>query len=672
MKKLLFFLLFLSVTNLSFSQNNSIVDSLLVELNSKSIKDSIRVKILCELCSQLTFSDPQKSMEYGEKGIALAQKNNFARSKANCLYEMGVVYYYQGSYDKSLDSYLKGLQILEILYEKTTDTTKKEIRQTIGDHLHDIGKVYYRQHLYENALKSYNQALSIYKELKYKKGVAGCYNNMAGVYDAQGDFDKTLYYLQQFLKMAEEMGHKPRIATGINNIGLTYKIKGDYKTALEYLLKALKIREELNDTKGLAYSHIDIGNLYLEQKNIEKALSYLHKALEYSIKANAKERIKESYESLANAYAQSKNFNRAYEYRVLLSNLKDTLFNEESVKQMAEMSAKYETDKKQHQIELLEKDKELQLSNIDKSRAETKKQQIQKLAFASGFILLCLLGIVALRSYRQKQRDHQNLTFQKTIIEAKNKDITDSIKYAKRIQGAILPPETHWHKLLPDSFVYYRPKDILSGDFYWIEENDEAVFIAAVDCTGHGVPGALMSIVGYNLLNKAVLEQNLQQPAEILNMLNKWVTITLRQTIDDSSVRDGMDISLCRISKKTNELQWAGAFNPLYIVRNGKLKELRGDKFPIGIFINESMDEFTSHTEQLYSGDTLYLFTDGYADQFGGPKGKKFKYKNLQELLLSKNSETMEKQKENLESTLEDWKGELEQVDDILVIGVRI
>lgn len=655
-----------------FSQNNTPHDSLIKKLSKYKTSDTVYVTTACELCAEKTFSDPLKAIEFAEKGIAASEKNKFYKEQANCLFNLGVVYYYQGNYDKSLSSYLKGLELLETLHAKSQGGTGKEVYKLMGDHLHDIGKVYNRLSQYENALKSFDRALIIFRELNYKRGISGCYNNMAGVYDGLKDFDKTLYYLQESLKIAEELGDKNRIATGITNIGLTYKIKGDYDKALKYLKKGLKLREAANDIKGLAYSYVGIGQIYIDKKNPVKALEYLVKALDYSIRTKAKERIKESYASLAQGYALSGNFKEANKYNILLMNLKDSLITEKSLKQAAEMSAKYENDKKEQHIELLEKDKELQKSKAAKSRAEVKKQQVQKFAFATGFFLICVLVIVVLRSYRRKQKDNQNLAYQKTIIEEKNKDITDSIKYAKRIQEAIMPPEKLWHDILPDSFVFYKPKDILSGDFYWIEQDGEAIYVAAVDCTGHGVPGALMSIVGYNLLNKAVLEQKITQPSKILDQLNKWISITLRQSMSDSSVRDGMDITLCKINKNKKNLQVSAAFNSLYHIRSQILTEIKGDKFPVGIFIDETMRSFAHHELELQQGDLLYLFTDGFSDQFGGENGKKFKYAKLKELLISICHLPIQEQKNFLDQTFEDWKGSLEQVDDVCIIGIRI
>ncbi len=285
--------------------------------------------------------------------------------------------------------------------------------------------------------------------------------------------------------------------------------------------------------------------------------------------------------------------------------------------------------------------------------------------------------IMAQRDSLEEQRNmlsdaNTSLQHAYTDIEEKNRHIEDSIRYAKRIQNAILPPDQYVRRLFTDYFILYLPKDIVSGDFYWVSHTDNKAFIAAVDCTGHGVPGAFMSIVGHDRLNYAVNVEDAIHPADILNCLNKGVTGTLRQTRSELSVKDGMDIALISIDFDTNQLEYAGAFNQLYRITDNELQQIPADKFPIGAFVGEELNKFKNHEIKLKSGDVLYVFSDGYADQFGGPRNKKFMTKRFRELLLEIHKEPMKKQKEILAQKLHDWKGENDQVDDVLVIGIRI
>jgi ligand-binding sensor domain-containing protein/serine phosphatase RsbU (regulator of sigma subunit) len=324
------------------------------------------------------------------------------------------------------------------------------------------------------------------------------------------------------------------------------------------------------------------------------------------------------------------------------------------------------------------------------------------------FIVVCIFLIVVIVfsfvKYREKQLIKEKQLLEEKVeerteevvqksaeIAQKNKDIIDSITYAKRIQDAILPSNEMFTRELPQTFVLFDPKDIVSGDFYWLTTKDNKSLFAAVDCTGHGVPGAFMSIVGYNLLDKIVGEYGITEPAEILNELNKGVEETLRKGIDSQDIKDGMDITLCSFDKQTGILEYAGAYNPLYIVSKNKIEinnkdvlepnmtdenglmlfEVKADRFPIGSY-SESNKKYTNSSFKLSKGDTLYLFSDGYADQFGGPNGKKFRYKQFKQLLLSINSKSMDEQKDILNNAMSEWKGNIEQVDDIIVIGTKL
>lgn len=285
--------------------------------------------------------------------------------------------------------------------------------------------------------------------------------------------------------------------------------------------------------------------------------------------------------------------------------------------------------------------------------------------------------IEAQRDSIQEQRNilsEINKSLQKAYleIEEQKKHIEDSIHYAKRIQNAILPPDDFVKRLLTDSFVLYKPKDIVSGDFYWVVIKDGKAIVAAVDCTGHGVPGAFMSIVGNNQLNYTVNVLGKSRPDEILNALNEGVTKALRQTRISSSVKDGMDISLISIDFKHKHLQYAGAYSPLYIIRNGEILQYQADKFPVGGYMGEELRNFTLHEMEIMKGDVIYIFSDGFSDQFGGPDDSKYLVKRFRELLLTIWKEPMEEQKEILNQVHLDWKGDRPQVDDILVIGIRI
>jgi len=277
---------------------------------------------------------------------------------------------------------------------------------------------------------------------------------------------------------------------------------------------------------------------------------------------------------------------------------------------------------------------------------------------------MMLLAVIIFKNLQRKKQTNKLLTQQNTII-------TDSIEYAKRIQTALMPQEKFMQQLIPNHFVFMKPKNIVSGDFYWLSERNDKIIIAVSDCTGHGVPGAFMSMLGVAFLNEIVNKNELIDAGKILNQLRKNIILSLHQEYGVMGSKDGMDISLCIIDRKTFHLQYAGAYNPVLIIRNGELFELKPDKMPIGIHAVKVDKEFSNKDFDLQSNDTLYLFTDGYIDQFGGTDGLKFRQKPFRELLLNISDKPMNKQKEMLANNMEKWQGDRPQLDDMMIMGIK-
>lgn len=312
-------------------------------------------------------------------------------------------------------------------------------------------------------------------------------------------------------------------------------------------------------------------------------------------------------------------------------------------------------------------------AQIEAQTAELQRERIQRFALYGGVLLLLLFGIVIFNRLRITRNQKQIIENQKQEVDEaysqlgeKNTEIMDSINYAKRIQSAILPPAKLVKEHLKDSFVFYLPKDVVAGDFYWLEQVEESVLFAAADCTGHGVPGAMVSVICNSGLNRSVREFGLSDPGKILDKTRELVIKEFEKSEDE--VKDGMDIALCLL--KGDTLKYAGANNPLWIIRNGEILETKANKQPIGKYTNP--EPFTTHSFKLEKGDSIYIFSDGFIDQFGGEKGKKFKPINLRNLLLSIQDQTMEKQKELLKKSFKSWMGNFEQIDDVCFIGVRV
>ncbi|HET6245399.1 MAG: tetratricopeptide repeat protein [Bacteroidetes bacterium] len=671
MKKLFSLLLLLTAlfANNQFCQASGL-DSLKVAYKISS-EDSVRVIILNKLTDEMwrmgSYSKAEKCAQYAQK---IARASNFKSGIAGALNNLGIINMIQGKYPEALEFFFHSLKISEELNNQ----------HIIAKTLSNIGSVYWNKKDMKTALEYYYKSLKIYEDVKDKVGVSNSYNNIGVVFAENDEEPKALEYYNMALAIQEKLGSKKEAANTLNNIGNIYWNMDSLETALRYQFQALEMRELNDDKQGVAMSLVNIGGVYLDLKKYNEALLYFNKSKQFALEMGIPLIAKESEMLISNSYDLMGDVAKAFDHYKRYISYRDSIFNEENTKSIVRSEMKYEYSKREQEAKLKQEKKEAL------HQLEFQKQTLQRNALIAGFGLMFALAGVSFRSYRNKRKannllaiQNKEIITQKATIEGKNKDIMDSIKYAKRIQEAILPPSNLLKKILPEHFVLYKPKDIVSGDFYWISPLNnhkgigmESFLLAAVDCTGHGVPGALMSIVGHNGLTRAVKENHFIKPSDILNYLNHSVHETLRQSYEESSVKDGMDIALVNINCKEHKLEFAGANNPLLIVRNGNIIEIKGDKQPIGSFTGDNLRPFKNNEVPIFKGDCIYIFTDGYVDQFGGPKGKKFKYTQLKELLLKINNESMPLQCNILNEKIEKWKGNLEQVDDICIIGVRI
>jgi serine phosphatase RsbU (regulator of sigma subunit)/tetratricopeptide (TPR) repeat protein len=625
-----------------------------------------------------------KAIEYYFKSLKIAQEIGFKRGVSWSYNNLGIAYFDQGSYDKSIESYLQALKIYEELRDK----------RNMSACLTNIGIVHSEQLSYDKAIEYYQKSLSLNEEVGDKRGMAICYINIGNIFNKQTSYDKANEYYNKALKLFEETGDKRGIADSYQNIGDLYVSRGYFDKANEYYLKILKLYKELEDKMGMAKAELGIANLNISRTDSvpvsgEEKLKYLNQAIIYGNESieNAREMkllplIKEAANKLMTAYNKLGNYKKALEFAGILIATQDSLFTEEKTKAIQEMSARYETEKKQQQIELQE-------SQLIAKDARIQQQKILRNALIGGLAAIAMIIVVIAMAYRQKKKDNKKIMEKneqileaneelKQLIETtsrQNDEIISSIVYAQKIQSAILPPEAYINELLNENFIFYKPKEIVSGDFYWIKQVMNYIILGSADCTGHGVPGAFMSILGISYLNEIVQSREVTQPNQILNELRKDIKQSLRQSGKKEESRDGIDIALCVIDKKKNILQFSGAHNPLYLIRdnNGEseLEEIKADPMPVGVhFLADK--SFTNHEVKLEIGDTFYIFSDGYADQNGGQNNYSYTREKFKKLLLDIHDRPMYEQKEILEQTLKDWMGDRSQRDDILVIGVRV
>ena len=613
----------------------------------------------------------------------------------------------RGNSDKAIKYYQLSLQIDQILGDQVG----------VAQILNNIAGVYTQQGRVEESLKYNLEALKVREAIQDSAGMAQSYNNIGAVYSgAAGNDSLAIVYTQKSLDIRRAIGDLNGTAICLMNIVKYNGVLGEKKDEKRQLLEAQSIFESIGNRYGLGFVLNNLGNYYERIDNFDSASYFYDEAIKVSqeignknglgqalsskstlnlnifneqknkdpqllktIQADAEtglrlgkeigypELVMISTKALTQIYAEQNKAKSAVDMFDLYIEMRDSLNNIESRTAVIEAQTKYVYEK-QKAVDDITRDKEVALQ-----KQQSEKQRIITIIIAiSAVILASLLFIIfrrlKLSRLQTKKIEEQNkkIDLQHQKLENTHQEITDSINYAKRIQTALLPTKKAITEAFSNSFVLYLPKDVVAGDFYWSETVGDLNFIAAADCTGHGVPGAMVSVVCNGCLNRAVREFKLKTPAEILDKTRDLVIAEFEKS--DEEVKDGMDISMISISGMT--LQFSGANNPLWIVRNQELIEIKGDKQPIGKHVNHT--PFTNHTVELKAGDLIYLFTDGYADQFGGKAGKKMKTAHLRKTILASFELDFENQETVLENVFNDWKGELDQLDDVCLIGIKV
>lgn len=661
---IVFFLFFNSIL---LAQTN--LDSLKVIINNS--KDDTIVADAYKLLSYYYYDEGNYSeaSNYSEKLLTLSKKINYKNGIFSALMQNSRIKLINADYNEAMKIAIDGLKLSELYGIK-----KYQIAFYVQS-----GNILTYQKNDKKAISFYENAVKIAKEENDLAYLDVCYNNIGNILSNSKEYDNALYYYQQSLAIGIQNQDSISIAGGYANIGNIYFAKQQLNDAKEYYQNALAIYEKYDIKNETATMYLNIARIVMGKKKHKEADELLTKALTIYQQINNKNLMVIVYEAMAENYIYMDNLEKAYNAISMAKLYTDSVYTSEMSAQTSELETKYDTEKKETENELLKQKNENQQLSIN-------RQRMASYFIVTALILVTALAFFIFKGFKQKKKANLLLEEKSKIIEDKNKDITDSINYAKRIQEAILPEENlllaHY-----ESFIYYHPKDIVSGDFYWIKEIGNKFYFSVVDCTGHGVPGAFMSIIGFNALNRIVEDLQLSETGLILDKLNELVLHSIRQQDKDgSSIRDGMDISLCCIDKENETLEFSGANNPLYLLRptaisaenfpislteNGyNLIEIKADKMAIGGV--ENTKKYQTHFLQLQKGDAVYLFSDGYADQFGGPKSKKFMYKQFKQLLASVQEQSMDEQKDILHKTIIDWRGNLDQVDDICIMGVRI
>jgi tetratricopeptide (TPR) repeat protein len=614
-------------------------------------------------------ADNIKAMDYFNQSIDIAKEINDQSGIAACLASLATIYTLEADFVKALEYHNEAIKI-----EKEQGDDGDLAYSYVG-----MGDIYRQEKDFANALSSYKMGMSIAQKTVDKTLYNTSLNLIGEVYREEGNATEALNYYNQAITLAQKIQDDDNLSSAYYNMGRVYSVLQDDKEALEYYQKSLDIARANKANHMIAECLYGLGEIYVKSGDVQKAKDYATESLKAAQLSNEPAGIQNAAKLLSQADKQLGDFKTALLMNELFVKMKDSISNVEEIKKFSTVEYKSKEDQLKSEEE---KTTAVLKAEAGKNEAELKRQKTIRYAFTVGFLLVLLFSGLIYRGLQkskkqtliigqQKTEVELQRTFaeqQKALVDEKNKEIIDSITYAKRLQDAILPPVGLIEQHLPDSFILYKPKAIVAGDFYWMEKIGDEILLAAADCTGHGVPGAMVSVVCSNALNSAVKEFDLIEPGEILDKVRELVVETFDRS--GSDVKDGMDISLCSLNTKTREMKWSGANNPLWYLQNNELKEIRPDKQPIGIY--DKVKPFTTHNIKLNQGDTVYLFSDGYADQFGGDKGKKFKYRQIQTKILEFATSSLKEQGNILHNTFEEWKGMLEQVDDVLMIGIRV
>jgi serine phosphatase RsbU (regulator of sigma subunit)/Tfp pilus assembly protein PilF len=514
---------------------------------------------------------------------------------------------------------------------------------------------------------------------------AHAYSNLASMMGNGGDFDSSIYYFERALLYVGDQYFLKGVILG--NIGLCYYFNGKYDNADKYLKEGIKLRKEFGSIKLYLEGLTQVGLFYNSQKEFQVAETYCLEALGYATTKKYSGFNEIIFGCLKESAAGQGNFKNAYEYYNKEILARDSLINLDHRFALADAEAKAEYLVKSAEDSLLNSQKQvLHEAEIARQDAEIKAGRLQLYFLIAGVIIMFSGGLLIYSRFRVTKKQKRVIESQKNEVllqkdqlqvahnnlAEKNTEILDSIKYARRLQEAILPPTKLVKSYLPESFILYKPKDIVAGDFYWMESVGDTVYFAAADCTGHGVPGAMVSVVCSNALTKVLLEEKITTPGKILDRTRELVIEQFARS--EEEVKDGMDISLVALTHVGKDgqlsLQWAGANNPLWIFRKEEIIEFKPDKQPIGKYADSK--PFNTCSMELLKDDAIYIFTDGFQDQFGGEKGKKFKASNLKSFLQSIVHLPAAEQRELLVEEFNKWRGNLEQIDDVCIIGVRV
>lgn len=633
------------------------------ELNESSIASdcyynlSLSYQGMGDYAEALKFAKTAFNLDYARNdSAAMAESYNF----------IGIIYENMGDYDKALSHYFKSLEIIEGIGDNTG----------IAQRFNNIGIVFYNLGNYQKAWEYFSKSILLLENSEDLREKSRPLISMGDLYERTEKYDSALILFNQALEISSPLDDKSLHSNVLSRIGDVYFSQGLYDKARDYYMQNYEVKLSIKDFDGMVRARYNLARTFYIQEKPDEALINLKQSEKYSIHVKSKKILTDIYQLYYFIYKKEKQNQQALKYLELYLNMKDSLLNEDAGKRIYELNTIYETEKKEKENEILRQTN--QIKNLELKKSVNARNYV----IVITFLILCLTVILYTR-YRNKLRTNQllqnqnalleeqksQISQQKSEIELKNLQITDSILYASLIQKSILPKTEIFTSAFPDSFILYMPRDIVSGDFYWFSQMENKMIVVVADCTGHGVPAAFMSMLGIEMLSEIFENRNTGHSDMALQQLRDGFVRALHQ--DENGNEDGMDISICIIDKTEHTVEFSGARRPLLYIKDNELVEIKGDKQSIG-GRTISKDPYSRHIIHYKSEFSLYLFSDGYPDQFGGPHHGKITYNLFKELIHLNSAKPMKEQQEYLEEFLLNWKGDTIQIDDILVMGIRI
>jgi serine phosphatase RsbU (regulator of sigma subunit) len=659
--KIILIYLFLISSSLLFPQKEKRINEIKSEI-ATSKNDTDRVLGLVNLSNNLSSSKFKDAIAYANEALSISLKNKYVRGQNLAYNSLADAYWFHSDYDKAQHFYFKAYRLSDSLHDQ----------KAIAFSLYNIGWILcIQQHNYQSDKYLY-QSLEIYESLKDTIGLLKIYNAIASYYVDRSNakkgerkyFDSAIIYFNKGIDCANKAKIHGDLGRIYGNLGDLFYQQGDFKTAIFYNEKSMLIHRKSQDSSSIIICLLNMGLCEMETGKVQEAINKFNIVSSYNQRHDIKDVQMLALRALAESNYKLKRFKEGFDYFEKYVTLKEMIDKEAYSTSISNLQGSYSLEKSEANVKELKQANEIQ-------ELKNKKNKYFIFGLLTVALIVFVVAGLLFRQNKQKQITNLQLKEQNHIIAEKKLEIDNSIQYAKGIQQAILPNIHELTTHCPQSFVYYKPKDVVSGDFYWFGKVEEDFYCVAADCTGHGVPGALMSIIGIDKIVQAVFEKKISAPGEILSFLNSQIKQVLKQHSDKSKQMDGMDLALLKFNESLTEVEYSGANRPLIMVRNKTIVEYKADKLAIAGFTSNDQ-QFNTTKISLQKNDSLFIFTDGYADQFGGDDGKKFMSKNLKELLVSISELSSKEQEEKISTAFTDWKKSYEQVDDVLIIGITV